>query len=277
MLGLAQGIVSDFGDERPYSVPFFALPGSIQPSYGVVLILEDELRQKFSICEQRIGYVFRDRSLLNAALTHASGADHRLASNERLEFLGDSILGFIVCEMLFERFPKYLEGELTRVKSVLVSRHTCARISERLGLRDVLILGKGMAGSPHLPDSLLADVFESLIAAMYLDGGLEPARAFIHRELAVEIDLAISGQTDDNYKSRLQQLAQREFGSTPIYELIDEKGPDHSKSFKMAAVVGNRRYAPAWGRNKKEAEQRAAYHALMQLVNQSDPGGHEAE
>src|SRR6476619_1362568 len=112
-------------------------------------------------CERRIGYVFRDKALLRAAFTHASGAEHRLASNERLEFLGDAILGAVVCEMLFHRYPEYLEGELTRVKSVVVSRQTCARISGRLGLQEFLILGKGMAGSVRLPESLLADVFES--------------------------------------------------------------------------------------------------------------------
>src|SRR6516162_5823245 len=95
-------------------------------------------------CEERIGYSFRDKQILRAALTHASGAEHRLASNERLEFLGDAILGYVVCEMLFHQFPQYLEGELTKVKSVVVSRQTCAKISEALGLQEFLVLGKGM-------------------------------------------------------------------------------------------------------------------------------------
>src|SRR5271157_5393216 len=122
-------------------------------------------------CEERVGYTFSDKSLLLAALTHASGAEHRLASNERLEFLGDAILGAVVCELLYRQYPEYLEGELTRVKSVVVSRQTCARISEALGMQEFLILGKGMTTHPTVPSSLLADVFESLVAAVYLDGG----------------------------------------------------------------------------------------------------------
>jgi ribonuclease-3 len=225
----------------------------------------DDNATKLRGCEQRIHYAFGNKTMLLAALTHASGAEHRLASNERLEFLGDAILGAVVCELLFHRYPHYLEGELTRIKSAVVSRQTCARISARLGLQEFLILGKGMASSSRLPDSLLADVFESLIAAMYLDGGLPAARVFIEREIVTEIEAAVDGRGHDNYKSQLQQLAQREFGNTPVYELIDEKGPDHSKYFKVAAMVGNTRYPAAWGRNKKEAEQRAAYNALSEL------------
>ena len=109
-----------------------------------------------------------------------------------------------------------------------------------------------------VPSSLLANVLESLIAAIYFDGGVEPARRFIETHLGQEIDLATEGELGDNYKSLLQQVAQREHGTTPVYQLIDEKGPDHSKCFKVSAQVGNRRYQSAWGRNKKEAEQRAA-------------------
>jgi len=222
-------------------------------------------------CERRVGYVFRHKSMLRAALTHASGAEHRLASNERLEFLGDAILGFVVCEMLFQQFPQYLEGELTKVKSVVVSRQTCAKISEALGLQEFLILGKGMTTTPTVPPSVLADVFESLIAAIYLDGGTEAARQFINTYIGPEIELAAAGELGGNYKSLLQQFAQREFGSTPTYHLMDEKGPDHSKCFKMAAQVAGQRYQPAWGRNKKEAEQRAACNALSELKGEAAP------
>jgi len=215
--------------------------------------------------EERIGYSFRDKRLLQSALTHASGAEHRLASNERLEFLGDAILGAVVCELLFRQFPQFLEGDLTRIKSIVVSRQTCAKISELLGMQEFLILGKGMTTSPSVPPSLLADVFESLVAAIYLDGGSEIAREFLVRHVAPEIELAAGGEMGINYKSMLQQLAQRENGMTPIYQLLDEKGPDHSKCFKIAAQVGNNRYEAAWGRNKKEAEQRAARNALCEL------------
>ncbi len=219
----------------------------------------------------RIGYHFKDKTLLLAALTHASGAEHRLASNERLEFLGDAILGAVVCEILYRQYPDYLEGDLTRLKSIVVSRQTCAKISEVLGMQEFLILGKGMTTSPNIPPSLLADVFESLVASIYLDGGDEAARQFISRTTGPEIELAAEGETGRNYKSLLQQLAQRDYGATPTYQLLDEKGPDHSKCFKIAAQIGARRYHPAWGRNKKEAEQRAARNALSQLGGQAPP------
>jgi ribonuclease III len=221
--------------------------------------------------EQRIGYEFKDKGLLLSALTHASGAEHRLASNERLEFLGDAILGAVVCELLFHQYPEFLEGELTRLKSIVVSRQTCAKISEVLGMQEFLILGKGMTTHPSVPSSLLADVFESLLAAIYLDGGDAAARQFIVATMGPEIELAAEGETGSNYKSLLQQLAQREHGTTPTYQLLDEKGPDHSKCFKVAAQVGPDRYQPAWGRNKKEAEQRAARNALSQLSGDTPP------
>lgn len=222
-------------------------------------------------CEHRLGYEFKDKSLLKSALTHASGAEHRLASNERLEFLGDAILGLVVCEQLFRQFPQYLEGDLTKIKSVVVSRQTCAKISEALGLAEFLILGKGMTTHPNVPPSLLADVFESLVAAIYLDGGDKAAKQFIHAYIGPEVELAATGELGGNYKSLLQQLAQRDFASTPTYHLLDEKGPDHSKCFKMAAQVAKVRYQPAWGRNKKEAEQRAACNALSEIKGEAAP------
>ena len=217
-------------------------------------------------CQRRIDYSFRDPSLLVAALTHASGAQHRLASNERLEFLGDAILGFIVCESLYRLFPDSLEGDLTRIKSVVVSRDTCGRVSEQLGLTDFLIVGKGLAVNRPVPPSVLSDLFESVVAAVYLDGGIEPVRRLVERFLHPEIVAVAAGEQGSNHKSLLQQLAQRDFGVTPTYEVVDETGPDHSKSFHVAAHVGSRAYTPAWGRNKKEAEQRAASNALAELL-----------
>lgn len=216
-------------------------------------------------CQRRLGYEFRDPTLLVSALTHASGAQHRLASNERLEFLGDSILGFIVCDNLYRLFPESLEGDLTRIKSVVVSRETCSRISEQLQLIDFLIVGKGLSVNKLVPTSVLSDLFESVVAAMYLDGGLESVRGLVERLLEPEIIKVASGESGSNHKSLLQQLAQRDFGVTPTYEVVEEAGPDHSKSFHVSAHIGTRRYAPAWGRNKKEAEQRAASNALAEL------------
>jgi len=222
-------------------------------------------------CQDSLGYRFRQPELLRAALTHTSGADTRLASNERLEFLGDSILGLVVCEQLFTRFPNLDEGEMTKIKSAVVSRRTCARISQLLNLGDCLFLGKGMNIHASMPPNLLADVYESLVAAIYLDGGLEPAKTFILRHMEPEIDEVVEGEHAGNFKSVLQQVAQREFNATPQYHLLDEKGPDHSKCFKIAAVIGRHSFPAAWGRNKKEAEQKAAMNALAQINDEPIP------
>lgn len=218
-----------------------------------------------------LGYRFQNPLYLREALTHASGANHRLVSNERLEFLGDSILGAVVCELLYHQFPTYLEGDLTRVKSVVVSRKTCAKISEHLGLHEFLILGKGMGASDQAPSSVLADLFESIVGAMFLDGGYELVRPFIVELITPEIEAAVLGTAGVNYKSQLQQIAQRRCGATPTYLLLDEKGPDHEKCFKMTAQIAGEVFAPAWGRNKKDAEQRAALNALSQLAGKGVP------
>lgn len=223
-------------------------------------------------CQKAIDYRFKQPDLLRGALTHASGANTRLASNERMEFLGDSILGLVTCEQLYLRFPDYQEGDLTKIKSVVVSRRTCARFAKALNLGDYLILGRGMHSSTAtVPSNMLADVYESLVAAVYLDGGLEEARKFILRHLGPEIEEVAEGAHGGNFKSLLQQVAQREFGSTPQYVLLDEKGPDHSKCFMVAAQIERHTYAGAWGRNKKEAEQKAAMNALAQINGEPIP------
>ena len=222
-------------------------------------------------CQLTLGYRFRDDSLLKSALVHASGADHPLASNERLEFLGDAILGFVICEALYRRFPDESEGGLTRIKSAVVSRRTCARISRGLGLDAFLVLGKGMGPSDRAPDSVLADVFESLAGAIHLDGGIAAASEFILRLMAAEIEAAADEAGSQNYKSALQQSSQRQFGQTPTYMVLNEEGPDHSKRFQVAAQIGPRSYPPAWGSNKKAAEQKAALNALSVLAGDPVP------
>ncbi len=222
-------------------------------------------------CQQALGYRFRNREHLKSALTHASGANDRLASNERLEFLGDAILGAVVCELLYRNYPENLEGELTRIKSHVVSRRTCAKLSRKMGLAQFLVLGKGMGSPEQTPSSVLADVFESLTGAIYLDGGMAAARRFLTRHLAEEIEAAAIDNGGSNHKSHLQQLAQRQFGATPTYRVLDEKGPEHAKCFKIAAEIGTRTYAPAWGPSKKDAEQRAASNALSQIANEPLP------
>lgn len=226
---------------------------------------------KLALCERQIGYAFKDPNLLLAALTHASGASNRLASNERLEFLGDSVLGFAICAWLFNKHPEYQEGELTQIKSAVVSRRTCAKVSRKLGLEACLIIGRGMQQATGVPKSLLSDVYEAVIAAIYLDGGWDSACEFIIRTLAEELSLAVQGHSIGNYKSALQQLAQKDHGGAPSYHLVQEQGPDHSKSFKISAEINGRQFTPAWGRNKKDAQQRAAGNALAELRGESAP------
>lgn len=228
-------------------------------------------QQKVETCQERIGYRFKDPELLRSALTHASGAVNRLASNERMEFLGDSVLGFTICEWLFKQHVEYLEGELTQIKSAVVSRRVCARISRDLGLEECLILGKGMQLASGVPKSLLSDVYEAIIAAVYLDGGFDAAREFILRSVHDELQQAVIGHSIGNYKSALQQLAQRDHGAAPMYRLLSETGPDHSKMFQISAEIKNRKFTPAWGRTKKDAEQRAAGNALAELQGDAPP------
>ena len=228
-------------------------------------------QEKVANCQQRIDYVFQNYDLAVAALTHASGATSRLQSNERLEFLGDAILGFTICEWLYAQHPEYLEGELTQVKSAVVSRRCCAKVSRKLGLEECLILGKGMQSVSGVPKSLLSDVSEALVAAIYLDGGIDAARKFVLSTMGDELVQAVKGHSIGNYKSALQHLAQRQHGMAPSYQLVSEKGPDHSKAFQIVAVLGKTRFTPAWGRNKKDAEQRAAGNALAELQGQPPP------
>ena len=221
-------------------------------------------------CQEAISYTFRQPELLCAALTHASGANTRLASNERLDSSGTRSWVSITCEQLLSAFPDYQEGDLTKIKSVVVSRRACARMSRLMNLGDFLFLGKGMHLHTVVPPNMLADVYESVVGAIYLDGGLEAARCFILRHLGPEIEQVAEG-VHGNYKSLLQQVAQRELGATPQYVILDEQGPDHSKCFKMAAVISRHTYTGAWGRNKKEAEQRAAMNALAEINGEPAP------
>jgi ribonuclease-3 len=222
-------------------------------------------------CQEAIGYTFRRPELLRAALTHTSGANTRAASNERLEFLGDSVLGLVTCEQLFIRFPDYQEGDLTKVKSVVVSRKTCAAFSQELGLGDFLFLGKGVSLYGELPSNLLADVFEALVAAIFLDGGWDAARSFVLRFIEPEIERVARDAVAASSKSQLQQVVQKLYGGTPRYYLLDEQGPDHDKCFKVAADAEGHRFPPAWGRNKKEAELKAALNALAEINGESIP------
>lgn len=215
--------------------------------------------------ETRLGHRFADPAILELALTHASVVESRLESNERLEFLGDSVLGLIVCERIFARYPDLLEGEMTKIKSLAVSRQTCALIAGELGLADQLILGRGMQVNGDRPASLAAAALEAVVAAVYLDAGYEKVKQFLLPFLDPLIDRAALSGHQHNFKSVLQQHAQQNLGQTPMYRVLDEKGPDHAKCFKICVEIGATRYESSWAQSKKRAEQMAALNALKEL------------
>lgn len=215
--------------------------------------------------EELLGYQFKDQSLLVRAMTHSSLADRRSDSNERLEFFGDAILDLVICETLFERFPDYQEGDLTKIKSMLVSRKTCSKVAAGLDFSRFAKVGKGMEKTRAMAGSISAGIFEAIVAAIYLDGGQEAASEFILKLFNPMIDKANSRQHHENFKSLLQQHCQRRFSTTPDYLLLDEKGPDHNKCFEIGIVIDHRHFPTAWGVTKKDAEQKAAFNALVEL------------
>ncbi len=221
----------------------------------------NELRER---AEKVLGYNFKNANLLKESFTHASIADNRLNSNERMEFLGDAVLDLIVCEALYLKFPEYLEGDLTKVKSAVVSRRTCAEVSKETGLIDLLITGKGISVKEAMPSSLAAAVYESIVAAIYLDGGFDVVKEYVLRTMTPKINVIASNTHQENYKALLQQHAQKMMGATPIYELLDEKGPDHSKCFEVCVAVDGpaiHQLLPG-ARTKKWPSRRRRYWAL---------------
>ena len=220
--------------------------------------------------ERRIVYRFRDRGLLEQALTHRSRAAEDVsgggADNESLEFLGDAVLGFVVAEKLFHQFPESDEGQKSKIKAAVVSTLSLARHAEAINLGDYLLLGRGEEKTGgRLKSALLADTYEALVAAIYLDGGLDAAATFLHRELKDAIDGGSERLFVQDYKSALQERVQALGRPLPEYRVSGESGPDHRKMFTVEVVVSGEVLGAATGRAKKEAEQDAARQALVQL------------
>ena len=229
------------------------------------------LRDEFDDLQSRIAYRFRDRGLLEHALTHksraAEDASGGVADNESLEFLGDAVLGLIVADLLFRQYPDYNEGQKSKIKGAVVSTQSLARHAERIHLGDHLILGRGEEKTGgRFKQALLADAYEALIAAIYLDGGLDAAYAFLRRELRESIDAGQLQTIARDYKSALQERLQSLGRGLPEYRVAGETGPDHRKQFNVEVVVGGDVLGSAVGRAKKEAEQEAARLALEKLA-----------
>ena len=218
--------------------------------------------------ETAIGYRFRDIQLLQNALTHSSYANERwhnsLMSNERLEFLGDSILGMMVAEYLYRTFPDRPEGELTRMRADMVCEQTLANVAGRIGLGEHLLLGKGEEqGGGRTRNSILADAVESVIAASFLDGGMEAARQFIQKFILVEVPVKKLHNVD--YKTGLQELVQQKKNQVLTYTLVGESGPDHDKRFDVEVKLNGKVVGLGSGSSKKRAEQDAARVAIESL------------
>jgi ribonuclease-3 len=286
----AHGIMSVLASDIPHSV----FPLSVDPLGEVRLsVREDDaddakqvidshrtelkngevvrLRDEFDLLERAIGYRFRDRGLLEHAMTHTSKANEDVSGgvidNESLEFLGDALLGFVVADLLFRDFPQFDEGEKSKTKAAFVSTASLARQAEKLHLGDHLLLGRGEEKTGgRRKQALLADTYEALIAAIYLDGGVEHARAFIVREFREDIDeVRRYGVGGHDYKSALQELLQAREMPLPEYRLVGTAGPDHQKLFEVEVSVRGDAVSRATGTSKKEAEQEAARAALEKL------------
>jgi ribonuclease-3 len=229
------------------------------------------LRDEFEELQERIGYRFKDRGLLEHALTHksraAEDASGGVADNESLEFLGDAVLGLVVAEMLFRKYPHYNEGQKSKIKASVVSTYALARRAEQIQLGEHLLLGRGEEKTGgRFKQALLADGYEALIAALYLDGGMPAAAAFLQRELTEAIESGAGEQVvGQDYKSALQERLQALGRSLPEYRVAAESGPDHRKEFTIEVVVGGEVLGTASGKAKKEAEQEAARLALERV------------
>jgi ribonuclease-3 len=229
------------------------------------------LESHFDAIEARIGYQFRDRGLLEHALTHksrtAEDPSGGVADNESLEFLGDAVLGFVTADLLFHEFPEFTEGPKSKAKAALVSTTSLAALSRGLGLGDAMLLGRGEEKTGgRAKQALLADVFEAVIAAIYLDGGIEPARAFVARQLRPLLDdVRRSPAFGRDFKSALQERLQGRGRSLPSYRITSETGPDHEKTFHVDVRIDGEVAATGSGRSRKDAEQEAARLALEKL------------
>lgn len=221
----------------------------------------------FKLFQQRIGYQFNNERLLEQAFTHRSylnenrelGRDH----NERLEFLGDAVLELAVTEFLFAKYPDKPEGDLTAYRAALVNTQSISDAATKLGMNDFLLLSRGEArDTGRARQIILANAFEALIGAIYLDAGYGASQKFIGSQLFHKTDEVVSKRLWQDAKSRLQEIAQGLVGTTPTYELMSQSGPDHEKRFVVAARVGEERLATGEGRSKQEAEQDAAQKAL---------------
>jgi ribonuclease III len=218
--------------------------------------------------QERLGVRFRDMQYLERALTHRSAAaENSQESNERLEFLGDSVVGLVISENLFRLFPNYSEGDLAKSKAYVVSETALAEAAQKLGLEEFLVMSPGEAATGgRRRRSILADAFEALVAAIYLDCGIRQAQRVVRAALKEAMRIVAADQHRGDYKSALQEQTQARARRAPLYRIVSEEGRDHDKTFLVEALVGDRVIGEGTGKSKKEAEQSAAQNALENLA-----------
>jgi len=231
--------------------------------------LLEAFKSNLSSVEGKLGYFFENKELLTLAFIHRSFVNEAkgLAGyhNERLEFLGDSVLGMVIADFLYHRLPSYPEGRLSQLRSKLVDENSCAQYLKKLDLTESILLGRGeRMNEGHAKASIQADVFEALVAALYLDGGFQVVKSFLLSHFESEIEQVI-GSPPRNYKAELQDFVQKKFQRAPFYRVIEETGPDHAKVFHVLVSVNERELGIGIGASKKEAEQRAAFSALSKV------------
>jgi ribonuclease III len=229
--------------------------------------------QELSPLENELGYQFKDISLLREALQHSSYVneqrDPALQDNERLEFLGDAVLDVVITHILMNHFPQTREGDLSRMRATIVNESQLAAVAQRLNLGQHLLLGKGEALSHgQEKSSILADALEAVIAAVYLDGGLQNAFDVVERQFSQNISQVGERLAAEDFKSRLQELVQVQFKTIPEYKVVAESGPDHDKTFEVCLSIGTFLTTHGTGKSKKAAEQAAARVAFEKLEGQ---------
>lgn len=237
--------------------------------------INSERRKELQLFEKQAGIKFRSQELLNLAFSHRSYANenqNEVGNNEKLEFLGDSVLGLVVAEYLFETLTDKAEGDLAKIKSFVVSEDSLAAISRSLRIDNFILIGKGEEYSGgRSKKALLADALEAVIGAYFLDSGFRPSKKFILKYLVPEINKVLENKHRKDYKTLLQELVQKQYKTYPKYSMVKKTGPDHSKTFWMEVKVGEVTYGPGKGRNKKSAEQSAAQAAYEALTVKTKP------
>lgn len=234
--------------------------------------LTSERKKELKLFLKNINVSFKDLKLLNLSLSHKSYINeiNGKENNEKLEFLGDSVIGLVITEYLYKSYPSLTEGELARIKSFIVSEDLLSKLAKEIHLNRYILIGKGeeLSGGRH-KKAILADTYEAFLGAYYLDSNLSKVRKFILKHFIKEIDLVIAGKHEKDYKTLLQEFCQKKYKVCPVYRLYNEEGPEHDKTFFVNVFINDNIIGKGFGKSKKEAEKEAAKNAFLKLNSQN--------